>query len=116
MITIHLYNLKFYAFHGVHEEERLMGNDYEVNVDVEFHEIAEINSLSETINYVSIFEIIKKRMSIPTSLLESIVMDIGNEIHDKYNYVRSIHISLKKINPPITGMQGSVGVIWNKEF
>lgn len=117
MITIHLYNVKFYAHHGIHEEEKLLGNEYEINADVQFHEEhAEINSLSQTINYVDLFEIIKQRMKIATPLLETVVMDIGNSIFEKYNYIRSITISLKKINPPITQMQGSVGVTWHKEF
>lgn len=117
MISIHLYNLKFYSFHGVHEEEKLLGNEYEVNADVQFHEEhAEIHSLSQTINYVDVYEIIRKRMHIPTVLLETVVMDIGNTIHEKYNYVRHINISLKKVHPPIEGMEGSVGVSWHKEF
>ena len=117
MITIHLYNLKFYSYHGVHEEEKLLGNEYEVNADVQFHEEhTDINSLSQTINYVDIFEIIKKRMHIPSPLLESVVMDIGNTIHETYDSVRSIKVSLKKINPPIETIEGSVGVTWHKEF
>jgi dihydroneopterin aldolase len=101
----------------VHEEEKLLGNEYEVNADVQFHELdPEIDSLSQTINYVDIFEIIKKRMSTPTQLLETVVMDIGNTIFEKYNYVRSINISLKKNHPPIQHIQGSVGVSWHKEF
>ncbi|MGI8582066.1 MAG: dihydroneopterin aldolase [Chitinophagaceae bacterium] len=116
MITIHLYNLKFHSFHGVHEEEKLLGNEYEVNAEVQFHEEQSvIHSLSQTINYAEIFEIIKKRMHIPSALLETVVMDIGNTIHEKYNYVRSINISLKKIHPPIEGIVGSVGVSWHKE-
>ncbi len=117
MITINLYNLKFHSFHGVHEEEKILGNEYEVNATIQFHEEqAEIHSLSQTINYVEVFEIIKKRMQTPTSLLETIVMDIGNTIHEKYNYVRQINISLKKIHPPIEAIIGSVGVSWHKEF
>ncbi len=117
MITIHLYNLKFYSYHGVQEEEKLLGNEYEVNAEVQFHEEHEIiNSLSQTINYVEIFEIIKERMLIPSKLLETVVMDIGNTIHEKYDYVRRINISLKKTHPPIEGIEGSVGVSWHKEF
>ncbi len=117
MITINLHNLKFYSFHGVLEEEKLSGNDYEVNADVEFHEEeAVIHSLSQTINYVDLFEIIKDRMQKPSPLLETVVMDIGKEISEKYTSVRSINISLKKLHPPIEGINGSVGVTWHKEF
>jgi 7,8-dihydroneopterin aldolase/epimerase/oxygenase len=101
----------------VHEEEKVLGNEYEVNADVQFHEEQnEINSLSQTINYAAIFEIIKKRMHIPASLLETVVMDIGTTIHEQYDYVRSIRVSLKKVHPPIAGIEGSVGVTWHKEF
>jgi 7,8-dihydroneopterin aldolase/epimerase/oxygenase len=101
----------------VHEEEKVLGNEYEVNADVQFHEEHnEIDSLSQTINYAAIFEIIKQRMHIPTSLLETVVMDIGNAIQQQYDYVRSIRISLKKVHPPIQGIEGSVGVTWHKEF
>ncbi len=117
MITIHLQNLKFYSFHGVLEEEKLSGNDFEVNADIQFHEgETVIHSLSQTINYVDLFEIIKERMQTPSQLLETVVMDIGKKISEKYNSVRSINISLKKMHPPIEGINGSVGVTWHKKF
>ena len=117
MITIHLHNLKFYSYHGVHEEEKILGNEYEVNADIQFHEEdVQIHTLSETINYVDLFEIIKNRMKIPTQLLETVVMEIGYSIYEKYNHVTSIDISLKKNHPPIEGIEGTVGVSWHKEF
>jgi dihydroneopterin aldolase len=116
MLTIHLHDLTFYSFHGIHEEERRLGNEYEVNADVQFHEDEAVDTLSQTINYVDVFDIIKKRMHIPTPLLETIVMDIGNAIREKYSHVRHIRISLKKKYPPVEGLQGSVGVTWHKDF
>ena len=101
----------------MHEEERTLGNEYELNADIQFHEeAAVISSLQETINYADVFEIIKKRMMIPTVLLETVVMEIGNAVCEKYGNVRSISLSLKKCHPPIGGLQGSVGVTWHKEF
>lgn len=101
----------------MHEEEKILGNEYEVNADVQFHEDqSEIHSLSHTINYADIFTIIKQRMHIPSPLLETVAMDIGKEICEKYNYIRSIHISLKKVHPPIEELNGSVGVTWHKDL
>ena len=34
MITIHLHHLIFFACHGLHEEEKILGNEYEVNAEV----------------------------------------------------------------------------------
>jgi dihydroneopterin aldolase len=117
MITVHLHNLLFYSFHGIHEEEKKLGNEYEVDAFVEFHENAEvIEHIDDTVNYASMYEIIKKRMSIPTPLLETIVMEIGNQIHAEYHLLKAIQISIKKLHPPIEGIQGAAGVTWEKQF
>ena len=102
MITVHLHNLHFNSFHGIHEEEKILGNEYLIDASVEFHEEREvITSIHDTINYEDIYNIIKERMSVPTPLLETIVMEIGNEIHNEFPQVRSINISLKKCIHPL---------------
>ena|ERR1035437_5322157 len=117
MITVHLHNLQFNSFHGIHEEEKILGNDYVIDAFVEFHEELEvITSIHDTINYVDIYNIIRERMSVPTPLLETVVMDIGNEIHNEFPQIMSINISLKKMFPPIEGIQGVAGVNWQKQF
>jgi dihydroneopterin aldolase len=117
MIAVHLYNVKFYSYHGILDEEKILGNEFDLSADIRFHEEAEvINSINQTINYVDIYEIIQHRMNIPSALLETIVMDIGIAIKNKYDNIRMISIQLKKVHPPISGFQGSVGVTWSKEF
>jgi 7,8-dihydroneopterin aldolase/epimerase/oxygenase len=117
MITVHLYNLHFNSFHGIHEEEKVLGNEYLVDASVEFHEEKEvITSIQDTINYEDIYNIIKERMSAPTPLLETIVMEIGKEIHSEFPQVRAINISLRKMHPPIEGIEGSAGVNWQRQY
>ena len=117
MITIHLHKILFYSYHGIHDEEKILGNEYELSADIQFHEEQDvIHSIQQTINYVDIYQMMQQRMSVPSSLLETIIMDIGNSIKKKYDKVRSISIHLKKVHPPVTGIQGSVGVSWQKEF
>ena len=117
MVRVQLENLLFKAFHGMHEEEKILGNDYSVDAAVDFHERDEvIQHIHETIDYATIYGIIKKRMSIPTPLLETVVMRIGNEIHDQFPNLKSITVSIKKMHPPIEGMQGFAEVSWHKEF
>jgi dihydroneopterin aldolase len=117
MITVRLNNLHFNSFHGIHEEEKILGNEYIIDASVEFHEEREvITSIHDTINYEDIYNIIKERMSVPCPLLETVVMEIGNEIHNEYPQIRSINISLKKMYPPIEGMQGTAVVNWQKQF
>ena len=117
MIKVQLHDLQFKGFHGIQEEEKILGNDYIVNAAVEFHEHDEvIEHIGETVDYAIIYDIIKKRMSIPTALLETIVMQIGSDIHHQFSNLRSITVSLQKMHPPIEGIQGSAEVCWHKEF
>lgn len=117
MISVQLHDLLFNAFHGIHEEEKILGNEYIVDVSIEFNEKNDpIIHINETFNYSAVYNIIKKRMNIPTPLLETVVMETGNEIHTEFPGLKSISISIKKMHPPIEGMQGSAGVRWYKEF
>lgn len=117
MITIHLNNVTFYSYHGIHDEEKILGNTFELSAEIRFREEEKIiNSIKQTINYVDVYEIIRQRMNIASTLLETVVMDIGLSLKKKYDTIQSISIHLKKIHPPIAGFEGTVGVSWQKEF
>ena len=117
MVKVQLQNLFFKAFHGIHEEEKILGNDYSVEASIDFHEKDEvIQHIDETIDYTLIYQVIQKRMSIPTPLLETVVMHIGNDIHHQFPDLKSITISIKKMYLPVEGLQGLAEVTWHKEF
>lgn len=116
MITIQLNQLLFDAYHGMHEEEQVLGSTYEVNCRIVFAETGKITQVGETVNYVSIYEIIANHMKFPIPLLETLAMEIGQEIHQIFPELKSIEVCIKKLQPPIQGFRGSVGVCWHKEF
>ena len=116
MFTIHLTNLRFFAHHGMHDEEAIVGNDFEVSVSVSFDVPEKINSLSETVNYVSVYMIIKKIFKHPSKLLETLASDICNEIYSSDKRVTNINITIHKLNPPISNFTGNVGVSFSKSF
>ena len=116
MFSISLHNLIFFSFHGVHEEERILGNRYEVNVELSFNTSEQITTLQQTINYASVYEIIKERMNSPAKLLETLVQDMAEKIVHLDNRITSIMVSIEKKNPPIPNMEGSVSVNYKKDF
>jgi dihydroneopterin aldolase len=116
LYTIHLHQLEFFAFHGLYEEERVVGNKFVVSVDVDFESNHIITSISDTIDYTLIYEIIKKRMVIPTGLIEIVAEDIISGIHEKFGQVKQIKISIQKSNPPIISFKGNVGLSLQKNF
>ena len=116
MFTISFHNLKFYSFHGVHEEEQVLGNNYEVNVVLSFDSVENITSLEQTVNYVSVYEVVKKRMLLPTALLETVAQNLAQDIHKSESRIRSISVTVVKKNPPISNMEGSISVNYKQEF
>jgi dihydroneopterin aldolase len=117
LLTLHLHDLKFFAFHGVHEEERLCGNHFLVNVELTWNDPPKIiTALEETIDYVSVYNIIATRMKLPTALLETVAMEIGSTIYNTYGFVSGISVKVLKLHPAVVGMQGALGVSWVRNF
>jgi dihydroneopterin aldolase len=117
MITIHLNNLRFFAHHGLYEEERKVANEFVVDLRVSFPETAAvISKMNETINYVKLYEIVKKNMLQTTDLIETIAMNITNIIHDQFAQVKKVSITITKQYPPVINFSGNVAVNYVKEF
>jgi dihydroneopterin aldolase len=115
-LTIHLHNVEFFAYHGVHDEEKILGNEYEVNADISFEPAGPVTQLDQTIDYVAVYQLIKNRMTIPSLLLETVAEDIIAAIHAKFQQTSSISILIRKKYPPVTAFIGSVSVSCTKEF
>jgi dihydroneopterin aldolase len=117
LLTISLNNVRFRAFHGVHPEERQKGNDFVVNMQIEYLPKSEtIISLNETIDYASLFDIINTIMQKPVDLLETLVQTIANNVHQEFPQVKVITVSVEKLNPPIDKFSGSVEVKYAKKY
>lgn len=109
MLTIQLKDLLFRSFHGVYNEENILGGDFVVNMTVDFLPKANvIRQLDETLNYESLFERVKEKMDSPTPLLETIAMELAYEILRDFIGVSRVWVAIEKKNPPIPGLSGSV--------
>lgn len=111
MLSIHLHNLQFFAHHGLYEEEKVLGNLFELNVSVTHSpRRLPVHRLEDTIDYVAVYELIRKRMAVPTPLLETLATELAQEILAKFSLAEEVFLSIRKLHPPVTGMEGSVGV------
>ena len=66
---IFLKNIRFHAYHGVLEQENTVGNDYLVNLSLEydFTRAIQTDELSGTINYAEVYELLKREMAKPNN-------------------------------------------------
>jgi dihydroneopterin aldolase len=115
--TIQLHNLRFFADHGVYEEERRAGNEFEVNLSIRINAPEEmLVKIEETINYAEVYRITKEIFSRPKPLLETLAMEIAAALKEEFQSMRSIQLQIIKLHPPITGFTGAVSVTYSKEF
>lgn len=116
MFTIHLHNLLFHSFHGFYEEEKILGNDFEINADVTVDTPDQVTTLRQTVNYVVIYDTIRERMERATPLLETVAQELAQAIRAIDGRIKAVNITIKKTAPPIAHFQGSVGISYKSEF
>lgn len=102
---VSLEGLEFHAYHGVYPHERESGNWFEVDIAVEtdFREAAVRDELTGTVNYETLFQIVKAEMERPSKLLETVVEKIARSVLEQLPAADSVEVRLSKINPPIGG-------------
>lgn len=100
-----LEGLEFHAFHGVYPHERESGNWFEVDISVEtnFEEAAEHDDLAGTVNYETLFQIVKEEMGKPSKLLETVAEKIVMDVLNALPAAKSVELKISKLNPPIGG-------------
>lgn len=114
---IKISSARFFAHHGLYEEERKVSNEFVVDLEVSFQpEANPITKMNETINYIKLYELIKKHMLPSQDLIETIAMNIVNAIHDQYAQVKKISITITKKYPPVINFSGNVAVSYVKEY
>lgn len=117
MIKVSLHQLKFHAYHGLYEEEKKTGNEFIVNLDAWFEEPATlITQLNQTINYATLYNLVKTRMEISEPLLETIAMDIAQQSKAQFPAICEINVSVRKVNPPMLNFQGQTEVSFYKKY
>lgn len=100
-----LEGLEFHAYHGVYPHERESGNWFEVDiaVDTDFTEAAEHDDLMGTINYETLFRIVKEEMGKPSKLLETVAGKIADDVLKALPAAKAVELKISKLNPPIGG-------------
>ncbi len=115
-LTIELKQLRFFGYHGLYPEEKKTGNEFEVNLDVSYPPPEKVTAPEETIDYVKLYQLLQEEMKNPRELLETLVTEIAQSIHQAFPRIKKIDIGITKLQAPITGFRGRVGVRYVKEF
>lgn len=112
MGIIRVEGIRLYAFHGCLPEEAKIGSEYIVDVVIEtdFSEAAKNDDLSKTIDYLTVFGIVKEQMAIRSKLIEHVAKRISDKLKSTLPAIQKLEVTVTKINPPVNGAVGSTSV------
>ncbi len=103
LFRIGLEEVKIFAFVGYYQEEQVLGNNFLVNVYVDLAAADVNDELKNTINYETLYQVIRNAFSMPSKLLETVAAEILSEIKKIAPKSHFIEISIRKENPPMVG-------------
>lgn len=111
--AIELDRIRLYAYHGVFEQERIVGNMFEVSLKAEypFEKAMRSDNLNDTVSYVRLYEIIANEMKVPSNLLENVAYRIIHAVTSEFQDIEHGNIKITKMTPPISGEMAGVSVI-----
>lgn len=101
MGQIALEGLQFYAYHGVYQEEELIGNQFEVDIYIttSFKEAANSDDVNQTINYETVFLICQSAMRKTVKLIETVAQNIINGLKHQFSTIQEVTVRIRKASP-----------------
>ena len=103
--TIKIEGMEFRAAHGCYETEQRVGGNFVVDValDIDDDGAVEADDISRTVNYVEVYEIIRRQMAEPSKIIENVAHRIAKTIYAHFAQIVRVEVSVAKLAPPIAG-------------
>lgn len=104
---IRLNNLIFYAYHGVEESEKQLGQRFEIDVELylALEKAGRTDQLKDTVDYTQVYQVIEELvLESEYNLIEALAEDIAHNILTRFPVtetivrVRKPHVSLRGIS------------------
>jgi len=105
-------NMTFHAYHGVWDEEREIGQRFEVDVELKIDArfAAETDKLKDTVDLYTVFETVEGVVSNRKfRLLETMAEKIAKEILHQFQ-VSEVLVRVRKPHAPIRGIQDGIEI------
>lgn len=115
MSIISIEGMEFFAYHGCFKEEQIIGTKFivDLHITIDTTEAEATDDLTKTINYQSIYLLVKKQMHEKSKLLEHVGRRILDTVKSEYPSIQDATIKVSKLNPPLGGKMDNVSLTLN---
>jgi dihydroneopterin aldolase len=96
------------------EEEGRIGSKYRVDViaEADFSNSANNDDLTQTVDYVVVYDVVLHEMGIRSKLIETVAKRISDRLEAEYPWVVKWQVAVTKYAPPVGGMLGQTTIVW----
>ena len=104
--------ISFYGYHGVHEEERRLGQRFLVDLELELDLTGaeQWTDLSATVDYSRVHAVVLEiGTGAPCQLIETVAARLAAALLSRFT-LRRVTVRVTKPHPPLPGFLGSVAV------
>lgn len=110
--------MKFFAYHGFYDHEREYGNQFTIDiyVDTDLSKAVDMDELDATLDYESLYAIVRQAMEHKYYLLEHLAGKIITNIHDSFPDIEHVKVRVSKLNPPMKGEVQRVYIELERSF
>lgn len=105
-VTVAIHRMRLFCHHGVAEQERRVGNEFEVSAEMRYDpdyagiRSLEADSLEATVDYSEAMRIIRREMDVPSKLIEHAALRISRGLCSRWPAIRSGRVTVTKLTPP----------------
>ncbi|WP_311406929.1 dihydroneopterin aldolase [Liquorilactobacillus uvarum] len=114
MYKIRINNMRFHSHIGVYQEEKKLGQNIEISLEVKFNINEKMikDQVENTINYADFYDIIAEIVKASrVDLIETLALMIIEEIKQKNREkIATVKVKLKKMSVPIDGVFDNVEI------
>jgi dihydroneopterin aldolase len=100
MLTVSLHGIKLNAPHGLYPQEQVLGNEFEVDVDVFITAPAQPWPF---VDYTLIHSVVTEVFNREGQLLETFVQNIHGTLKEHIAVAEKIRVAVRKLHPPLQG-------------
>ncbi len=114
--TITLEDMEFKAFHGCYDLEKVVGNRFLVSaaLDARLGEAARADDVRETVNYLTVYDIVAAQMKETSDILENVALRIVDALYEAFPMLVKVSVTVSKLAPPLGGKIRKVSVTLTK--
>lgn len=109
---VRLRNMTFHAYHGVWDEEKQIGQRFEVDLElrVDVRRAAETDKLKDTVDLYAVFETVEQVIvGQKYNLVETMAEKVADRVLRDFS-VKEILVRIRKPHAPIRGIQDGIEV------